>query len=146
MRHNREDKPPDEVNTLMAVDRSLYEQPDFPWADLERRLGELPEMSDHTREQLAEAFGKLWRWTFDVNLDHGNSVEFIGRRTIALAYVLSPAIFGSNTSLRKLSERLGYTQPMTLSSAASAAAKAFRISNYAQRLHTSKFPEGKARP
>jgi len=68
----------------------------------------------------------------DVDLKKKNAQMLIGRRFIALAWVIDPGLFASNPSASHLSETLHITRKADLWTLTGAAAKHFGITNRAQ--------------
>lgn len=107
-----------------ALDGQTY---DFDWAGLEERLGEAAEeLSERDYEGLVEAFNVILDWL----LDGSPMSERIGRRVIALAWVLNPSRFDGE-SVTKIASRLGLSKA-TLSCETAAASKRFGIRNRGQ--------------
>lgn len=93
---------------------------DFDWAGLESALGELPQMPDGSTTNDAERFQQAMKfildWLLSVNLDNHRALTAIGKRAIAMAWVIDPERFKrgdarQSPSLRQLSKQLGFTAP-----------------------------------
>lgn len=84
-------------------------QEDFNWDELYERFGELSDrqMHDEQMERINEFVRKLFQWVVAIDLNRPNSQMLIGRRFIALAWVLNPALFEGSPSASKLAESLG---------------------------------------
>lgn len=108
---------------------------DFDWDELEKRLGEHEEPAERQYADLSRALKEILDWILDIDLGKDNADKIIGRRVIALAWVIDPSRFGG-ASVRKLSARLGFTAPV-LSSITAEVSRKFRISNKFQS-HDSK--------
>lgn len=63
----------------------------------------------------AEKFKQVTNWLLDwllkVDLNDNRALKAIGKRAVAMAWVLEPERFGEKASLRSLSRLLGFTAP-----------------------------------
>ncbi len=104
---------------------------DFDWDAVEAALGEKPEQPD-TDERLAAIIRKLFQWVTAIDLKKKNSQVLIGRRFIALAWVLDPALFEGSPSASKLAEMLRITRKADLWTLTGEASRHFGITNRGQ--------------
>ena len=90
----------------------------FDWDEVERAFGESP-LTDDERHRLSLAMAFVLDWLMSVDLDSNHALKGIGKRTIAMAWVLDPGRFGSknknieasDSSLRTLARKLGFSAP-----------------------------------
>ncbi|HET7624390.1 MAG TPA: hypothetical protein VFM25_03925 [Verrucomicrobiae bacterium] len=109
---------------------------DFDWDELDKRLGESELESDETPEQkFTAAMRRIFQWVLNIDYNiKSNELmpdTLIGRRFIALAWVINPALFPDSPSLHKLSRRLGFTAPI-LAALTGEVCREFGIQNRAQ--------------
>jgi hypothetical protein len=109
-------------------------QEDFNWDELYERFGELSDRQKHDEqmEQINEFVRKVFQWVVAIDLNRPNSQMLIGRRFIALAWVLNPALFEGSPSASKLAERLGITRKANLWELTGEASRHFKILNRGQ--------------
>ena len=105
---------------------SSYE---FDMAAVERALGEAEKLPDEHREQLATALWEILRWLCDVRMCP-KAPEIIGRRAIALAWVMRPELFDGQ-SLTAISTSLGLHK-VAMSIHSADFSKRFRVRNRGQ--------------
>jgi hypothetical protein len=85
----------------------LYETTvDFDMAEVERRLGEVPDEGPDYNE-LGKIVERLFKWVVAIEKAKPNVEAMIGRRFLALAWVANPALFQGSPSASKLAESLG---------------------------------------
>lgn len=111
---------------------------DFDYEAVERRLGESPkaEITDTCdSKRLKFALSALLDWQFDVDLNHFDALRAIGRRAVAMAWVIDPKRFNDD-SLRSVSKRLGFSAP-NLAPLTAEFSRLYKISNKFQK-HDSK--------
>lgn len=106
---------------------------EFDWNELIRSLGEDgDDLSDLDYEAMGIALRRLLQWL--VTVGHAKPrkmAEMVGRRTLALAWVLDPGIIEGTPSLSSLARRIG-TSKAVLSLSSAKVSKEFGISNRAQ--------------
>jgi hypothetical protein len=109
-------------------------QEDFDWDELYERFGELSDRQKHDEqmERINEFVRKLFQWVVAIDLNRPNSQMLIGRRFIALAWVLNPALFEGSPSASKLAESLGITRKANLWELTGEASRHFNIVNRGQ--------------
>jgi hypothetical protein len=66
---------------------------EFPWDELEARLGEAKKTTDLDYPALTTALSELLRW-----IVQGNKLETVGRRAVALCWTLNPDTFSGQSS------------------------------------------------
>ena len=110
---------------------------DFDYATVAENLGETePQpLPENDRADLALALSQMFDWLLAVDLKRASSVELVGRRVIALAWVMDCERFDGG-SLTKLAGQLGITAAQ-LSELTADASRRFGISNSFQE-HDSK--------
>ena len=110
---------------------------EFDFDSVCESLGEATEGFTQTdREEMGRALRLLIQWTISAAFtstgkERAEPEKIVGRRLIALAWVLSPDYFENSPSLSKLAERLGYTK-FTLSIVTSEFSAQFGITNRSQ--------------
>ena len=68
---------------------------DFPWDEVFVNLGEAAEVpTEHRRVAQAEFLRRIFTHLMDVNLHTPGADTRVGRRLLALAFVMSPEVFG----------------------------------------------------
>jgi len=80
---------------------------DFDWASVERAFGELRDDPEQ-RDRLAAVLRFVFDWMLRGNLRRMNALHVIGKRAVAMAWVIDPARF-NNDSLRSIAMQLGCT-------------------------------------
>ncbi len=100
----------------------------FDWETVERALGEIEDGLDDEaqRQKLRVALAEILRFICGVRLRPGADA-WIGRRCIALCWVVNPELFGG-VSLTKLAESIGHHK-MALSPKAADATRKFNVRN-----------------
>lgn len=106
---------------------------DFDWEELERRLGEVKtESGMEDLKPIGKAIHKLLAWVVSGQLRQGDAgARRVARRMIALAWVIDPELFGTQTSLADLARHLGIHK-MLLSNHASEFSARFHVHNKQQ--------------
>lgn len=100
---------------------------DFDWHGLEEALGEAgKECGCDDWAKLSEAFRLLSEWSLKAN-----TLQQVGIRTIALAWVLNPGYFDGSPSMRKLAKAFGVNRSV-LSNFTSEVRRKYGITNRAQ--------------
>ena len=99
---------------------------DFDWNEVERELGELPE---DARADVAEVIRKIFLWVTAVKMNGKNAPKKVGRRFIALAWVIDPSLFDGSPSLETLGKQIGNHHLWKMTGKVS---KEFGITNAAQ--------------
>ena len=90
----------DRLDPLAATD-----QP-FDWGELESLLGETETLRDYEREKLVHVFTVILQWA--VQSSRGRvDLRKIGRKLVALAWVINPASFDGSPAARELARRAG---------------------------------------
>lgn len=106
---------------------------DFDWNTVAERLGE--ELNHEDNEKLALALRRIFQWVLRIDYNIENSPltpdVLIGRRLVALAWVINPDLFPGAPSLRQLSREYGVT-PSTLAALTGEVCREFGIQNRAQ--------------
>lgn len=89
----------------------------FDWDELERAFKETP-LGDDEKHRLALAMAFILDWLLAVDLDRGHALKSIGKRVVAMAWVLDPQRFAKRNgdelesiSLRSLAKQLGFSAP-----------------------------------
>ena len=105
---------------------------EFDWNRLFEALGESrDETPAHIEERdytaMGQALGRIFDFILDVDLDNSNAPRLIGRKVLALAWVMDPRRF-EDASIRKLAERLGCSAAW-LSTLAADASRKMKVSN-----------------
>ena len=104
---------------------------DFDWASMDQELGELAEELDaHDYEALTVALRRVLLWIVHRCNNPGSDL-IIGRRALALTWVINPGLIPGSPSLRRLERRLGIPQNM-LSRYAADATREFGYRNRGQ--------------
>lgn len=111
---------------------------EFDWEELARLLGERPEVKESDLEVAAVALGVLIRWVVSAQTHH--SLDTLGRRVVALAWVVDPSIFDGD-SAAAVGRRFGVCRQM-ISCEAAAFSRTFGLRNRAQRSHGATFKAG----
>lgn len=82
---------------------------EFDWEALEQRLGESGgELSEHDLKKLATAVNAMLDWLIRGDLRHKQSLRAIGKRAVAMAWVMNPERFGDKASLHSVSSMMGF--------------------------------------
>jgi len=84
---------------------------DFDYDELARRLGEQHEIEPSDYAKLATAIRALNEWLLQGDLSTPKATERIGRKLIALCWVVNPGMF-NGISLTQLSRQLGTHVPI----------------------------------
>src|SRR5262245_23619970 len=85
---------------------------DFDWDGLFRSMGEpVVELEQKDYAAMGVALRAILDWVLKVDMAKPSAATFIGRRVIALAWVLDPERF-KGASVRKLAKSLGVTPPV----------------------------------
>lgn len=106
---------------------------DFPFDDVARALGEDVDLErDDVREMVANAIAGIMRFCLNTDITNKRAEQIIGRRLIALAWVLNPGLFEGSPSLIKLSKRMGMKSPFALHILSGEVTRNFGIKNRAQ--------------
>jgi hypothetical protein len=104
----------------------------FDYAAVEQALDEAQEEQPTDGYQaLAALIRKMFLWGTDVDLKKKNAQAIIGRRFIALAWVIDPGLFNGSPSASTIARTLGF-HPVTLQKLTGEAARHFKIVNRAQ--------------
>jgi hypothetical protein len=118
--------------TFQHLDPLSPSQADFDWEAVYAALGDEPICAqDESYDRLVHAFRRVFEFCLTIDLNKENSTELIGRRLLALAWVMNPAIIDGSPSLIELSNRLGLS-PYPLAIITSEVSKQFGIRNRAQ--------------
>lgn len=109
---------------------------EFPYDDIDERVfGKNFEAEAEQREleraELLKAFRSVFEYCLTIDTSNKNSIELVGRRFIALAWVMHPGLFEGGPSLRELSKRF-HTTARVLASLTGEATRKFGITNRAQ--------------
>jgi len=109
---------------------------DFPRDEVFARLdGDIPKdvepLDATTRTKLVEAFGKIFFWVTATDLSRKDSDRRIGKRFIALCWVMNPGLFEGSPSATKLAEIIRMPA-CKFHSLTGEAAREFGITNRAQ--------------
>jgi hypothetical protein len=106
---------------------------EFDWDAIESALGEqCPDLTERDYAAMGIALRRVLQWMVTVGrCEPKKMAEIIGRRTLALAWVMDPSILEGSPSLSSLAKRIG-TSKAVLSLSSSKASKVFGISNRAQ--------------
>lgn len=106
---------------------------EFDWEAIEHALGEqCPDLTERDYAAMGIALRRVLQWMVTVGrCEPKKMAEIIGRRTLALAWVMDPSIIEGSPSLSSLAKRIG-TSKAVLSLSSSKASKVFGISNRAQ--------------
>jgi hypothetical protein len=104
---------------------------EFDFAAVERAFGELETEAD--REAVARFVRALFNWVTDISIDHPNAQAMAGRRFLALAWVLDPALF-DGISAAGLAARLGIKSINKFQRLTGEVTRRFKITNRAQRV------------
>jgi len=109
-------------------------QEDFNWDELFERLGEPSDRQAHDEqmERLNQFIRTLFEWVTAIDLKKPNAQVVIGRRFVALAWVMDPALFENSPSASKLAEMLGVNRKADLWKLTGEVAKRFGIRNRCQ--------------
>jgi hypothetical protein len=107
---------------------------DFDWDELYERFGEVSDrqMHDEQMERINKFVRELFQWVVAIDLNRPNSQTLIGRRFIALAWVLNPALFEGTPSASKLAESLGIARKANLWELTGEVSRHFKIINRGQ--------------
>jgi hypothetical protein len=105
----------------------------FPYDEVAAALGEDVDMTrDEVREQVATALAGMLRFCLNTDLTNKKAEQIIGRRLVALAWVVNPGLFDGSPSLIKLSKRMGMQSIYKLAVLTGEASRHFKIQNRAQ--------------
>jgi len=85
---------------------------DFDWDEVFREMGEL---SSEDKASVAIVIRKIFLWVTAVKLNRRNTQKMVGRRFIALAWVLDPSLFEDSPSLESLGKKIGCKKMWMLS-------------------------------
>lgn len=118
-----------EAYASAKVDPLFESSYDFDMAAVERALGEAEKLPDEHRDQLATAIWEIVRWLCDVPMNP-NAPAMIGRRAIALAWVIRPELF-DGISLTKLAASLDLHKVL-MSIHSAEASRVFKVRNRGQ--------------
>ena len=115
------------------VDPLSDKHQDFDFDAVCRALGEVQgvELAEETREQLRQCLAAIFGFLVDVNLDRPNVDTYIGRRAIAMAWVVKPALFGG-ASQTQIAALIGASNKMTISPHAAEFSRLFNVRNRGQ--------------
>lgn len=107
---------------------------DFNWDELYERMDEPTDSQAHDEqmEQITEFVRKLFEWVIAIDMNNPNAQMLVGRRFIALAWVLNPAMFEDSPSASKLAETLGIKRKADLWTLTGEASQYFGITNRGQ--------------
>ena len=101
---------------------------EFDWELLRRLLGEAKdELSEKDYESLGLVLREIMSW-----LVRGDDLNIIGRRAVALGWVVNPKLFDDDPSARQLAKKCGVHYAMLSEDAASASRK-FNVRNRSQK-------------
>jgi hypothetical protein len=104
---------------------------EFDYEQVYRDLdGDVDWQDDDLNQKLAQLLRHIFQFALDTELSAGADRR-IGRRFLALAWVVDPSLFAGSPSLAKLAARLG-TDSATLSRLTSEATRTFGITNRCQ--------------
>ncbi len=107
---------------------------DFDWDGLARALNEEEELPETEMERLSFALRHLLAWIITGNRKGGlTDAALIGRRAIALAWVIDPGLHPGSPSLATLGSEVGVTRA-SLSLWAAEASRLFGVRNRAQEV------------
>jgi hypothetical protein len=105
---------------------------DFDFDELYRRLDESdPGRVEDTAAMLAEPLRAVFDWVLDTDLQRRGAAGLVGKRLIALAWVITPAMFEGSPSMRKLAARLSI-KPALMHRLTAMASKRFGVVNRGQ--------------
>jgi hypothetical protein len=104
-------------NRVDEIEQGLIpeEAYNFDYADVSRRLGEAEEVAESTSAEVSPAeFFRAWAlWVLQYRSDSSLKVtEQVGRRFLALAWLIDPGLIPGSPSLRKLAAQLGIKVPV----------------------------------
>jgi len=118
---------------------------DFDWEGLEHRMGEVVYLSHADRTKLAYVLRRFLQWSIDVpaNLGPRHSLRLIGRRAVALAWVIEPRLFEDAPSGRQLAKRFRI-HPVSMARLTGEASRTFGVRNGSQ-VHARTGPSNEAR-
>ena len=103
---------------------------DFPYEEVERNLGEPVDARGEEMARLVQAVNALIRYLVPAEPKRPTHAAHIGRRTLAMAWVLQPGLVGGK-SLRQLARAMGCT-PQSLSTHAAEFSRMFNVVNRGQ--------------
>ena len=115
-----------------AVDPLYTDTMDFDFAEVERQLGESVLDDDEAAAKVSEAFLKLFALVAAVDLDSPRAVELMGRRFLALTWVMNPSLLEGSPSLTSLSKRIGMRSMYPMTILTGEVTRTFGIKNRAQ--------------
>lgn len=107
---------------------------DFDWGLLEAAMGEIqPDLDEEHFAELAEALRRLLAWLVSIRVGHQpeRAANLIGRRTLALLWVVDPRLITDSPSLSQLAARLGVSKAV-LSNSTSQVTREFGVRNRSQ--------------
>jgi hypothetical protein len=110
---------------------------DFDFDAVARSLGEIipsdndPEEASDITPELVRAFKRIFEFCLNIDINKKVATELVGRRLMALAWVINPSLFEDSPSIRELNRRLGF-QGSTMRMLTGEASRAFGIRNRAQ--------------
>ncbi|HEY3857368.1 MAG TPA: hypothetical protein VGO67_23530 [Verrucomicrobiae bacterium] len=110
-----------------ALDRQIV---DFDWAGLERAFGEVT--TDEDRDAVVKCVSALFQWLTAVNMENRNAQQKVGRRFLALAWVVNPNLF-QGISATKLARKIGIKAPYHFQKLTGEVSRHFGIRNRGQR-------------
>lgn len=106
---------------------------DFDWDELLARLGEAQvELAPRDYTGLVEALRSILDWMMPSHLHRADSDRTIGRRAIALAWAMNPALFEHSPSLSQIAKELGLGKA-TMSTYTAEASRRFQVRNRGQK-------------
>lgn len=110
---------------------------DFDFDAVARNLGEpveadnLPDEQCQITPELVRAFKHIFEFCLNIDINKSIATQLVGRRLMALAWVINPGLFEDSPSIRELNKRLGF-QGSTMRMLTGEASRAFGIRNRAQ--------------
>src|SRR6185436_18667803 len=104
----------------------------FNWNDLYEQLDE-PGDTLMQEEKSAEFVRQLFQWITDIDLNKPNPELNIGRRFIAVAWVMDPSLFEGSPSATKLADKLDIKRKADFWTLTGEVSKYFGITNRGQR-------------
>lgn len=115
------------ITQIPGVHPSAKKYADFDWEALSVLLGEATEdLSERDFSALASAFHEILAWVIK-----GDKLDLIGRRTVALAWMLDPNLF-EGKSAASLAKKMGIHKER-LSECVSESSRRFGIRNSSQK-------------
>lgn len=105
---------------------------EFDWDELMVRLGEAQtELAPRDYTGLVEALRSILDWMMPSHLHRDGCDRTIGRRAIALAWAMNPALFENSPSLSQIAKDLGLGKA-TMSTYTAEASRRFQVRNRGQ--------------